>query len=277
MKTLFVSDLHLDSYTCLTDNEEILCAAFAVFACRYLTPADVLCIAGDLADYEGLEVAFLKFVSTMYREVYFVHGNHDLVVKRQYPGRRFATSEERKAYVLERVSGCRNVHVLDGEVSGDGLVGGTMGMCDLSYRPEDQMEFDACGFWASTWFDGRTWNYCNQVLPDIMRREFGNLERICMAKPKIVMTHFCPMQMGVADEYKSDPKTAMFYFEAKKYLDMLDDGTIWVCGHTHGQHDVTHVNSNGKRIRIVCNPLGGPDEKNAFALCRDAGVYLVDV
>ena len=220
MKTLFVSDLHLDAYTCLTDNEWILQGAFTEFADRYLTPAGRLCISGDLANYEGLEVAFLRFVSARYGQVYFVHGNHDLVVKREYPGRRFATSEERMDYVREQVAGCGNVHVLDGTVSDDGLVGGTMGMCDLSYRPEDQMEFDACGFWASTWFDGRTWNYCNQVLPDIMRREFGNLERICMAKPKIVMTHFCPMQMGVADEYNSDPKTAMFYFEAEKYLDM---------------------------------------------------------
>ena len=277
MKTLFISDLHLDSYACLTDNEEILQTAYALFVYRYLSSADVLCIAGDLADYESLEVAFLKFVSPLYKKVYFVHGNHDLVVKRQYPGRRFDTSEERKEYVRASLERYRNVTILDGDVTKDGFVGGSMGMCDLSYRPPDQESFDACGFWAKTWFDGRTWNYCNQVLPDIMRKEFGNLEKVCAAKPRIVMTHFCPIQMGVSDEYKSDPKTAMFYFEASRYLDMLDDGTIWVCGHTHGQHDVTHVNSRGNRIRILCNPLGGPDEKNAFALCREAGAYLVDV
>jgi UDP-2,3-diacylglucosamine pyrophosphatase LpxH len=277
MKVLFISDLHLDSYTCLTDNESILQASYSAFVDRFLTPADAICIAGDLANYEGLEVSFLKFIAPLYKKVYFVHGNHDLVVKREYPGRRFDTSEERKAYVQEKLSGLKNVFILDGTVSSDGIVGGTMGMCDLSYRPPEDESFDAYDFWCKRWFDGRTWNYCNQVLPDIMRREFGNLERVCMAKPKIVMTHFCPMQMGVAEEYKADPKTSVFYFEAAKYLDMLDDGTIWVCGHTHGQHDVKCVNSRGNRIRIICNPLGMPEEKNAFALCRDAGLYLVDV
>lgn len=277
MKTLFVSDLHLDSYTCLTDNEWILQGAFTEFADRYLTPAGRLCISGDLANYEGLEVAFLRFVSARYDQVYFVHGNHDLVVKREYPGRRFATSEERMDYVREQVAGCGNVHVLDGTVSDDGLIGGTMGMCDLSYRPEGQESFDAYGFWEKRWFDGRTWNYCGQVLPEIMRREFGNLERICLARPRIVLTHFCPLQMGIAGEYRDDPVTSMFYFDAGRYLDMLDDGTVWACGHTHGQHDTEYVNSSGKRIRIVCNPLGMPEERNSFALCRDAGAYVVDV
>lgn len=277
MKILFISDLHLDLYSCLTDNESLLRESYGTFADRYLTPADAVCIAGDLADYEGLEVAFLKYVAGLYGKVYFVHGNHDLVVKRIYPGRRFVTSEERKDYVRKMLSGFDNVYILDGHVSDDGMVGGAMGMCDLSYRPPDQESFDAYGFWAKTWFDGRNWNYCGQVLPDIMRREFEKLELVCRARPRIVMTHFCPLQMGIGEEYRSDPKTAMFYFDAARYMDMLDDGTIWACGHTHGQHDTVYTNSAGNRIRIVCNPLGGPDERNAFALCRDAGTYLADV
>ena len=275
MKYLMISDLHLDSYMCLTDNEDILNTASAVFVDRYLTPADAICIAGDLANYEGIEIAFLKFISKLYKQVYFVHGNHDLVVKRVFPSRRFDTSEERKDYVKNALAGIKNVHILDGHVYG--AVGGTMGMCDLSYRPEGQESFNAYEYWTKTGFDGRTWNYCNQVLPDIMRREFTNLEEVCKAKPKIVMTHFCPIQMGVAEEYRDDPKTTVFYFEAQRYLDMLDDGTVWVCGHTHGQHDVTYVGQNGHRVRIVCNPLGMPEERNAFALCRDSGIYVVDV
>lgn len=278
MKVFLISDIHVDFYSALSDSDAVLHPMFEDMYGNYFTPADAVCIAGDVANYEGVQLSFLRFISRKYREVYVVFGNHDLVVKRDFPGRLFDTSEERMEYVRESISeSCPNVHILDGQVDESGLFGGTMGVCDLGYRVENGEPFNALDFWSNRWFDGRLWNYRNQVFPDILARELENLEAVCKAKPRIVMTHYCPLQMGVAEVYRDDPVTAMFYFDAQRFLDMLDDGTVWQCGHTHNQFDTVYTAPSGNRVRIVCNPLGYPEERNAFMLNREAGTYLVEV
>jgi hypothetical protein len=70
----------------------------------------------------------------------------------------------------------------------------------------------------------------------------------------------------------------MFYFNAAKYLEMLDNGTIWLCGHTHSQRDTTWSSPDqSKKVRLLCNPVGHPEERNLFAICRKESVYLLDV
>ena len=53
----------------------------------------------------------------------------------------------------------------------------------------------------------------------------------------------------------------MFYFRGEKYLDMLDDGTIWACGHIHDKKYIEYHNRNGNKITILCNPFGYPGEQ----------------
>lgn len=279
MKVLLVSDLHVDCYSVYSDRADTLNADFQDIYDRFLSPADAICIAGDIADYEIIQCHFLRFLAEKYREVYFVFGNHDAVVKRSFPPQRFNTTEERFIFVRESLADLSNVHILDGEVSPDGLVGGTMGMCDLGYRIPDADKataFDPVEFWQSKWYDGRHWNYCGQDLNRIMHIEMKKLESVCAAAPRIVVTHFCPLQMGVSAEYADSPATSMFYFDAARFLDMLPDGTVWHCGHTHNQFDTVWKHDE-KAIRIVCNPLGLPEERNAFCMCRKSGVFIIDL
>lgn len=276
-----ISDIHLESYVFLSDNLETLRPAFEDIYERIFTPADAVCIAGDIAEYEMLQVNFLKFIAGKYSRVYYVFGNHELAVKRSFPPERFKTSEQRMHFVKDAIKDCKNIHILDGTVSPDGLVGGTMGMADLRYRVPNpdrtKKPFNPVHFWRDAWYDGRHWNYCSQHLDRIFDREMEKLSRVCERKPRIVMTHFCPDQVGVALEYVDDPATAMFYFNAGKYLDMLDDGAMWLCGHTHSQKDVTWTGEGGKQVRLMCNPVGRPEERNGFAICRKEGVYLIEV
>ena len=98
------------------------------------------------------------------------------------------------------------------------------------------------------------------------------MESAVEQSPKVMMTHFCPFQMGIGEKFKDEYATAYFYFEGKPFLDRMKPGSIWQCGHTH---DVFDTEYNG--VRIICNPLGYPDETNGFMTYKDSGVFLIDI
>ena len=66
----------------------------------------------------------------------------------------------------------------------------------------------------------------------------------------------------VTDFLKNSPLNRHIY---KKYLDLLPDGTTWICGHIHDQKICDWVNSSGAHIRILCNPSGYPGEGRSEA------------
>ena len=273
MKLLLISDLHVDFYCPHSANYDTVVPYFEDFYTRYMTPADAVCVAGDVANDSGMQVHFLRFLSTKYGKVYYVFGNHDIIVKGgTFIPSPFTSSEKRISFVKEQMAGLDNLFVLDGDVSPDGLVGGTMGMCDMGFRATGWEDFDLRKFWRDRWFDGRHWNYRGQSIDDILAYEMEKLSRVCEKRPAVVMTHFCPLQMGVAREYEGDPVTAVFYFDAEKYFKMLPPGTIWQCGHTHNQFDTEW---NG--VKIKCNPLGYPEEENNFGMSKAAGIYVVEI
>lgn len=91
------------------------------------------------------------------------------------------------------------------------------------------------------------------------------------------VTHFCPREMGISPMYSNSITSGFFYFNAKKYLDMLPDGTIWLCGHTHDCWDTEYVNESGNRIRILCNPVAYPEENPYTLHSLTRKNYILDV
>src|SRR5574344_611473 len=83
---------------------------------------------------------------------------------------------------------------------------------------------------------------------------------IVKQKPKVMVTHFVPYQLGVQYDFRNDPWNYAFYFDAEKYLDEMENDTYWICGHTHGKRMAEHVNSKGNVIHIRCNPFGYPSD-----------------
>jgi len=274
MRVLLISDLHVNAYCPISANYDTMVPYYEDFYGRYMTPADAICLAGDIANEAIQQAHFLRFLSTKYGKVYYVFGNHDLVVKGDFLNgpSGFSSSEKRIASIKELGRELDNLFVLDGDVSPDGLVGGTMGMCDFSYPLPKWPDFDPLTFWHEHWFDGRHWEYRGQDFGNILAYEMEKLGRVCEHKPKIIMTHFCPLQMGVSEKFSDDPVTSAYFFDAEKYLASLPDGTIWQCGHTHDQYD-----TEWGGVRIMCNPLGYPEEENHFGLCKGAGTYVVNV
>lgn len=232
---------------------------------KYILPmfkdADACIIAGDIANNHIDQMNFLRYIATkhIYRKVYYVMGNHDLTVKENVlcP---FATSEERIAFIRNGCADIPNLHFLEGDIC-DGIAGG-MGFSDFKCC-ESEYATPSLERWFN-WYDGALWNYMNQRPKAIRNHYRCMLKRLCKREPKVVVTHYLPIQFGIPFEYRNSSSNAFFYFDGKDYLDMLPDGAVWVAGHTHGARKLEYKNSSGNTIHLLCNPIGYPGE-NPYA------------
>ena len=276
MKCYVMSDIHIDFYSVQTRNYDTILPNFEDQYKRMFVPADAILIAGDVANDYYTQVMFYKFICTKYKDVFVTFGNHDLVVLGATfgNGNPFKTSEEKIQAIKNDMASYKNFHLLDGDVVNN--IGGTMGMCDFSYQAHGfESPIALKQTWLYTWFDGRHWNYFKNDTDKILASEKAKIEKALEQKPKVMMTHFCPLQMGVQQCYALDTATAFFYFDGKEYLDKMEDGSYWICGHTHDRWKTDYVNKDGKTIHILCNPMGYPNENNNTSLNKED--YLIDV
>ena len=142
-------------------------------------------------------------------------------------------------------------------------IAGCMGMCDfLCEAPSYGL--DKFTKWKRNWYDGKHWRYFNQVPQKIWAHYDRTLTDIVKKKPKVIVTHFVPYELGVAFEFRNDPWNYVFYFNGQKFFEELDDDSYWICGHVHGRRRAEYVNSRGNRIHIICNPLGYPGDVSPY-------------
>lgn len=254
------SDIHYDFYKNKNTLEEIYKYNFV--------DADNLILAGDISNSQKEFSEFLKFIITKYKNTYLVLGNHDISVKNRYSNdsKFFKTSEEKIAYLKKAIvfmnncSSVNKIHLLDGTIK-DGI-GGTMGFCDFSYIPplSNINTFYYNVYAWNNFYDFNAWNYMDNDPLKILEYYKTSIKNILKEKPKIIITHYFPLQMGVDEKYKNNPSTAYFTFNALDYLDSVDWDLIWVCGHTHSQRNVRWRNNRGYEITFLCNPMGYPFE-----------------
>lgn len=149
----------------MTHSVAVLRKHFEVFFERNFLPADACCIAGDIANDYFTYVEFLKFISSKYGSVYVCLGNHDIIMEpggRYGVDREFSTSEEKIAYFLAEVDKIPNLLLLENRIT-DGIAG-CMGMCDFKYKHLlVASEIANKILWATRWFDGRHWNYMQNM------------------------------------------------------------------------------------------------------------------
>jgi len=280
MKCYFCSDLHLDKYCDLLNLE-----TFEKFINNNLLPAEVLLIAGDIANNKNLLIQFMKIVSSKYKYVLYVLGNHDLDVRKnkynEKVAKYYCQSIEKINNIDLELKKYTNVIRLDGsnitEINNI-IFGGTMGMCDFTFsenRLNLPKEFSLCEW--DNWYDNKIWNYLNNDPLAILEDEQKKLDIIVKNKPKIILTHFVPIEVGILPKYKDYMSSSFFYFEAKKYLDQLDNNTIWLCGHTHDAAKVGYINESSNIINILINPIGYPWEYPHQANNLESNDFLIDI
>ena len=262
MKFFFISDLHVDFYTSFSRNVSTLRKHFEVFFERNFLPADACCIAGDIANDYFTYVEFLKFIAEKYAAVYVCLGNHDIIMEldgRYGVDREFADSEEKIAYFLAEAGKIKNVRLLENRIAGD--VAGCMGMCDFKYMHSPAAsEVLNKMLWATRWFDGRHWKYMKNDTGRLWRHYNRAMRTLTTQRPKIMMTHFLPLEFEMPERYRNDPCSNFFYFLGAPYLEKMDDGSIWQSGHTHIAMKREYTDAKGKRHLLLCNPVGYPEE-----------------
>lgn len=280
MNNFFVmSDIHIDFYLDLWKNNkewgtqdtkiyENCIPSFEKFYELYMQPADVLIFPGDCANDYYAQINFYKFLGTKYNDVYVVFGNHDLCIKATFGnGNPFKYTEQRCNAVKDMFKTDPHIHILDGELIDD--IGGTMGMCDFHYSTNFDMGIPyKIKQWQTHWFDGKNWHIKTPEWHNGFRinpiaiwvNEKQKMLNIIKHQPKIMITHFCPMELGVQREYENSSSTSYFYFEGKELLDMFEHEAWWFCGHIHAIGQCDYVNAKGNIIHIWALPNGYPGE-----------------
>lgn len=275
MKAFVLSDIHTDMWFCYAckpsrlkgddPKEDVTVDTLEyLWKMREYPLTDAIIVPGDIANDYLTYTRTVKWLAGKYKQVYICFGNHDILVRGATPSQsnlQFDTSDHKIAAIKEFAKAYPNVHIMDGDVI-DGIAG-TMGMCDL------KCEAPA---WANNrldwekWFDGKHWKHHISKDPEVIWNHYDEqMTNMLKQKPKIIFTHFVPYQAGVSFEYRNDPCNKFFYFDAEKYLDMMEDRTKWFCGHVHDKKICHWVNKNGNHIDIICNPSGYPGEGNMCA------------
>ena len=55
------------------------------------------------------------------------------------------------------------------------------------------------------------------------------------------------MEFEMPERHKQDPCSNFFYFHGAKYLEKMDDGSIWQAGHTHTAIKREYTDPLGKK------------------------------
>lgn len=280
MKTLLISDLHVDIYfECAVKPSRLKSAdpsADVVYETldymwnEYSIPfTDAIVIAGDISNDVLTFERTVDWLARKYKKVYMTLGNHDIVVH----GATCSKSNDRFTYSEEKIvvmtNSCRryeNVYLLENDII-DGIAG-CMGMCDFKCGVP-VYSLDPKIMWSRNWFDGQHWNYMNNDPERLCEHYERVLDKFVERQPRMIVTHFAPYELGIPRHYMNNQWNFAFYFEAEKFLDKLDHETYWLCGHTHDRRTVDYKNEKGQTIHIVCNPLGYPQDSNDIKLVKD--------
>lgn len=275
MKTLLLSDIHVDFHwkyavgpkrLYVDDPDELVTPETMDYLWDYyqIPVVDRLVLAGDYSNDYLTFSRMVPWLAKKYKEVCLVLGNHDLTVRGGTPSKSnlpFVSSEKKIEAMKELCNQFDNVHLLDGEVING--ISGCMGMCDFKCEPP-QFGLDLFTNWKRHWYDGKFWRYMNQEPRKIWDHYEQKLNDIVKQKPKIVVTHFVPYEIGIPFEYRNNSWNYVFYFNGEKFFEELDNDTYWVCGHVHGKRMAEYVNSKGNHIHIMCNPIGYPGERSLY-------------
>jgi Icc-related predicted phosphoesterase len=196
--------------------------------------ADVLIVAGDLADCNSYSVAF-DLLCTKFAAVLYTIGNHDLW------GASFAKT--RKALAIE-VGRHPNLHVLDNsviEIGGVRFVGATM------FFPYDPL---------NSAFQGLLDDFIHieNYQEDVYAENAKAMKFLndIMFPGDVVITHHLPCLQSVHERYR-DSVLNRFFLNNMELLIRAMAPAVWIHGHTHDSFDYLC-----DQTRIVCNPFGFP-------------------
>lgn len=269
MFVYFINDLHIDKHLPQLKAGAKSSAAIHRWMDEYFLPADVLCIAGDIADSSLFFIDFLAACRGRYKYVFYVYGNHDIGV---YKSEHKSVSDKLDAIehwlgnfkrLTTSTHDCKTKFF---KLDGNEIVGvnglkfvGAMGSSDWSYGRLLGSNND---YFIESWRkgpDGKAWKKWwsdnpLEIVEDEKKRLIKPLDNEA-CDPRVVVTHFAPLGVPVPEKFKNNLKTGYFYWDCSEIINKLPKGTIWHFGHTHAK---LRFEKDG--ILYLNNPVGYPGE-----------------
>jgi len=238
MKLRLASDLHYEFHA---DQGEGLTAELVAGA------FDVLVIAGDLSDCQGLAAALRRVaLAAAPHPVVYILGNHEYyggdreTVRRTV---RLAVAEPSNLHWLEGADGAdRGVVTLEGRR----FVGTTLWFVRDPTAPEWAMSdfTEIRGFTA--------WIY-------EANRNAQHFLRETVQPGDVIVTHHLPALGSIAPQFRGSALNA-FFLCSQEPLMLAGKPALWCHGHTHASADYCIGET-----RVLCNPFGYPGERVAWA------------
>ncbi len=258
----YFTDPHIDFYAKF-NTQKINALVDRLLNTKTNSDFDVLVIAGDIGHYNDDNVYFLSLLAKYYKKVLITWGNHDLYLlpsnREKYNYNSFNRLNEFKEMIKE----IDNVVFLDGQ----------------------KVEYEGITFWGSgLWYEVASLNHwCNYMndakyifdrkekytfsLPyewypieyrfdpyKLYERELEKINKLDRAD--VIISNIPPINFGVSKDMGN------YYFVP--YGEMIIERVkpkMWIFGHTHIKRDLKFNN-----CRLLCNPLGYPDENREFKI-----------
>lgn len=242
MKAWIFSDLHLE----LDPN----------FPLMDIPDADVCLCAGDIFDGGiAASLLFLRDYVAPYMPVVFVPGNHEYYR---------SSIKEALAIGYELAETCDDLFMLNGDsvlIGGYRFIGATL-WTDFDLYGEPRL---AMAIAREELNDYRRIKLSKTPFKKFTPQESQHLHRIATINidnvyrsqpklPTVIVSHHAPSMMSVPPQYLRDGLTPSFASRFERRI-LEYEPLLWVHGHIHSPSDYRI----GK-TRVVCNPLGYPDE-----------------
>ena len=285
MDCYFVSDLHVDAHLPHLTPGGKRSSVYHKWMDSNLLPADILCIAGDIANNSRTFLDFIMACRGRYKYVVFVYGNHDIGVFDNEYESSLLKVEQMNTWLGNLSQLCTSTHKiktkiikLDGNESvdvGGRLFAGCMGAPDWSYPKTFLRSTDKA--FKKLWTEGLQksgWiNWWSNDLFEIVGDEKERLLRAVQSEqglPHVVVSHYVPLGMPAAKQYAKKLTTGFFYWDVNDIINMLPAGTIWHYGHNH---TANILEKNG--ILFLSNPLGYPGQETNLIGKYDRRDFLI--
>jgi predicted phosphohydrolase len=257
-----VSDLHIDQW----DN-----TFKSTYPCgiRSNNPynfndsmSDILIVAGDVSDDLDISLNFINEISSKYKYVLFVDGNHEHV--QRYP--KLFTDDE----IYEKVKKLNNPKLFylnkDHFRVGDTAVVGVCGWWDYNNAQDKTRNLNYFKKWMPEFTKDQNLEFINNVIQKseleakILQEAINKYNKNPEIKNIVVVTHtipideYCSRELGLKEKYCI---STQLNTNLRKIINEKNKISHWIFGHTHDHYECKHNN-----IHLICNPRGRPEDYN---------------
>ena len=259
----YISDPHVDGYI---EFNKMLYYMRKYWSGNY-DNIDVLIIAGDISHSNALTHLFLQELSSIFKHIVVVPGNHDMyMISRSSNHKYNSYGYNRIVEMVEMVEDIENVYYLNGDsVTIDGVVfGGAMGWYDGSYElykneihilKSINKGYTEDDHWRGYLNDSRYTGI--KSFKKFFDKQYEIMEDVLSSQQiDVMVTHFNPSNLPEHQDpsYINEPGTAYYNFWGDELLEKYKP-QFWVYGHTHHRLVFNKFNTT-----LLHNAVGYPHE-----------------